>query len=54
MTESKCLNPYIVSVSIIFAFCLLIPIISSNYDVSAQIPFVLGTYAFIALISGFL
>lgn len=49
------LNPlrlYLYWIALCIFFYLLIPVLSTNSDSSAQVPFVLGIYALLALICG--
>ena len=43
---------YLIWIGLCLVFGILIPVLSANSDSSAQVPFVLGTYIFIALICG--
>lgn len=43
---------YLLWIAICSFFYLFIPVLSANSDSSAQVPFVLGTYARVALICG--
>lgn len=43
---------YLLWIILCIVFGLLIPIITKEYDSSAQIPFILGTYTLIALVCG--
>ncbi len=43
---------YVLWIIICLFFLLLVPFISRNYHSSAQVPFVLGTYAIIGLVCG--
>ena len=43
---------YLFGIGLCLVFGLLIPVLSANSDSSAQVPFVMGTYAIMALICG--